>query len=95
MPTTDYIWEVVNDTVLMEKDGGGNTTAVYHSDPVPYGRLFSMRRGGKTYNYRYLCKRQHCCPDRGALCETDAPVHRRAVNRPALVSAGSASLRRR
>jgi len=44
MPTTEYGWDVVNDTMLMEKGGGRNTTAVYHSAPVPYGRLFSMRR---------------------------------------------------
>jgi len=51
--TTKYLRDDETDTVVMEKDGAGSTQAVYHSDPVPFGRLFSMRRGGKTYNYRY------------------------------------------
>jgi len=53
MATTKYVWDVVNDTVLMETDGSNTTQAVYHSDPVPYSRLFSMRRRGKTYSYHY------------------------------------------
>ena len=53
MAVTQYLWDNVTDTVVMEKDGAGNTTAVYHSDPVPYGKLYSMRRGGKTYHYRF------------------------------------------
>jgi len=53
MPTTKYLWNDITDTVAMEKDGAGNTTAVYQSDPVPFGRLRSMRRGGTTFNYHY------------------------------------------
>jgi len=53
MGVTNYLWNDINDTVLMEKDGNGDTTAVYQSDPVPYGRLRSMRRDGTTYNYHY------------------------------------------
>jgi len=53
MPTTTYLWNDITDTVAMEKDGAGNTTAVYQSAPVPFGRLRSMRRGGTTYNYHF------------------------------------------
>ncbi|MFQ5732194.1 MAG: RHS repeat domain-containing protein [Planctomycetaceae bacterium] len=53
MATTKYLWDDETDTVVMETDGSGTTQAVYNSDPVRYGRLLSMRRGGKTYNYRY------------------------------------------
>jgi len=53
MAVKQYLWNDITDTVAMEKDGAGNTTAVYQSDPVPFGRLRSMRRGGTTYNYHY------------------------------------------
>lgn len=53
MGKTKFHWDPVSDTVVQEKDGSGVTQATYHSDPVTYGRLFSMRRGGETYHYRY------------------------------------------
>lgn len=53
MPTTKYLWDDESDTVVMEKNGLGNTTAVYHTDPGQFGKLVSQRRGGKTYDYHY------------------------------------------
>jgi RHS repeat-associated protein len=53
MAVTHYLWDDDTDTVVMEKDDFGNVLAEYDTDPVLYGRLFSMRRGGTTYNYRY------------------------------------------
>lgn len=50
---TKYLSDDVTDTVVMEKDETGATQAVYHSDPVQYGRLFSMTRDGETRNYRF------------------------------------------
>jgi RHS repeat-associated protein len=53
MAVTHYLWDDDTDTVVMEKDDSGTVLAEYDTDPVRFGRLFSMRRGGKTYNYRY------------------------------------------
>lgn len=53
MATINYLWDDETDTVVMETDENDTTTAVYQSDPVPYGRLRSMRRDGTTYNYHY------------------------------------------
>lgn len=53
MPTTHYIWDVENDSYLMEKDGAGATTAVYANEPVQYGKLISQRRGNTTSYYHF------------------------------------------
>lgn len=53
MPITNYIWDVVNDSVLMETDETGATTAVYTSEPVKYGRLISQNRGNATNYYHF------------------------------------------
>jgi RHS repeat-associated protein len=48
-----FVWDRTTDAYLMEKDGAGNTTAVYTQQPVPYGRLISQRRGGVTSYHHY------------------------------------------
>jgi hypothetical protein len=53
MPVTNYIWDVVNDSYLMETDETGAATAVYTSEPVQYGRLISQRRDGVTSYYHF------------------------------------------
>ena len=53
MPITKHIWDEVNDTVLMEKDGNGQTTAVYTHEPGPFGGLISERRGNQSRYYHY------------------------------------------
>jgi len=53
MPTTEYIWDVDNDSLLMETDGDGNATAVYTNTPDPYGELISQHRDGQTYYHHY------------------------------------------
>jgi len=58
MAKTEYIWDVVTDNVMMEKDGAGSTQAVYTQEPSQYGRLISQRRGANTSYYHYLCKGQ-------------------------------------
>jgi len=50
---TRYIWDVVSDNVLMEKDEAGATTAVYTQDPGQFSELISQYRGGKTSVYHY------------------------------------------
>jgi len=53
MPATKYIWDVVNDSYLMETDGNGATTAVYTNKPNAYGRLISQRRNGATSYHHF------------------------------------------
>jgi RHS repeat-associated protein len=45
MPTTNYIWDPLNDSYLMETDESGATTAVYTQEPSMYGGLISQQRG--------------------------------------------------
>jgi RHS repeat-associated protein len=53
MPKTHYIWDMVNDSYLMEKDQTGDTTAVYTSEPVQYGKLISTRRGADKEYFHF------------------------------------------
>jgi RHS repeat-associated protein len=53
MTATNYIWDFATDSYLMEKDDGGNTTVVYTSEPVPYGKLISQRREDATNYYHF------------------------------------------
>lgn len=51
--TTEFVWDVVSDNVMMEKDGAGNTQAVYTQEPRQFGRLISQRRDGITSQYHF------------------------------------------
>lgn len=51
MTVTNYMWDAVNDTCLLETDANQNATAVYTSEPVQYGRVISQRRGTDTRYY--------------------------------------------
>jgi RHS repeat-associated protein len=53
MPVTNYIWDELNDTVLMETDGSGNPTVVYTNEPGRFGGLISQRQGGQPQYYHY------------------------------------------
>jgi len=53
MPVTNYIWDVVSDNVLMEKDDDGETIARYLQEPKLYGEVISQERGGQTRYYNY------------------------------------------
>jgi len=53
MPVTEYLWDVDNDSLLMETDGDGNPTAVYTNTPDPNGELISQHRDGQTYFHHY------------------------------------------
>lgn len=53
MPTTNYIWDVVSDNLLMEKDDDDNTIASYEHEPGPFGELISQRRNEQTNYYDY------------------------------------------
>ena len=50
---TNYIWDELSDTVLMETDGTGNTTAVYTNEPGQFGGLISERQGNQSQYYHY------------------------------------------
>jgi RHS repeat-associated protein len=50
---TNYIWDVENDTCLMETDENGATKAVYSHEPAQFGGLISQRRDGQTYYRHY------------------------------------------
>jgi RHS repeat-associated protein len=53
MPTTHFIWDSLDDNLLMEKDGNGNTLAEYTHEPGLHGQLISQRRNGQTYYHHY------------------------------------------
>jgi len=53
MPVTNYIWDVVSDNVLMEKDDDGETIARYVQEPELYGEVISQERGGETRYFNY------------------------------------------
>ena len=48
MATTNYVWDPLNDSYLMETDDGGVTTAVHTQEPSHYGRLISQQRATDT-----------------------------------------------
>jgi RHS repeat-associated protein len=48
---TEYIWDVENDSYLMETDENGATQAVYTNEPSQFGGLVSQRRDGQTSYY--------------------------------------------
>jgi RHS repeat-associated protein len=50
---TNYIWDVENDTCLMETDENGATKVVYSHEPTQFGGLISQRRDGETYYHHY------------------------------------------
>jgi RHS repeat-associated protein len=49
--STFFIWDVENDSYLMETDGAGSTAASYTNEPIHYGRLLSQRRDSTTSYY--------------------------------------------
>jgi RHS repeat-associated protein len=51
MAVTEYIWDVENDSYLMETDEDGATQAVYSNEPSAFGGLVSQRRDGQTSYY--------------------------------------------
>jgi len=53
MAVTNYIWDELSDSVLMETDGSGATTALYTHEPGPFGGLISERRGNQSRYYHY------------------------------------------
>lgn len=53
MAVTNYIWDELSDSVLMETDGSGATTAVYTQERGPFGGLISERRGNESRYYHY------------------------------------------
>ena len=53
MPVTNYIWDVVSDNVLMEKDDDGETIARYVQRPELYGEVISQERDGQTRYYNF------------------------------------------
>lgn len=53
MPTTRYVWDEVNDSVIQEQDGLGNTTAQITYEPVKYGQLISERRSGVDHHHHH------------------------------------------
>ncbi len=48
MPTTNYIWDPVSDTILLETDGSNVTQVVYTNEPVEFGNLISERQDSTT-----------------------------------------------
>ncbi len=48
MATTNYVWNPVTDSYLMETDENHETTATYTVEPTRYGRVVSQYTGGTT-----------------------------------------------
>jgi RHS repeat-associated protein len=53
MALTEYIWDELNDSYLIEVDEVGATTAVYTTEPVQYGGLVSHRRDNAAACYHF------------------------------------------
>lgn len=51
MPTVNYLWNPINDSIIAEFDDAGNTIAEYTTEPD--GRLISEHRDGVTYQHHY------------------------------------------
>lgn len=49
MGTIQYIWNMENDSYLMEKDDIGVTSVTYTSEPVAYGKLISQCTDNASY----------------------------------------------
>jgi hypothetical protein len=48
MSVTNYVWDEVNDSLLMETDENGQTTAEYTQEPGQFGGVVSERRDGQS-----------------------------------------------
>ncbi|MFN0198179.1 MAG: RHS repeat domain-containing protein [Planctomycetaceae bacterium] len=48
-----FHWSSVNDCVMHETDGNGNTLVEYTHEPGPYGPLISEHRNGQEYVHHY------------------------------------------
>jgi RHS repeat-associated protein len=57
MPVTEFIWDELNDSYLMETDGAGITTAAYTNELEEFGDLVSQQREGSTSHFH--CDGQH------------------------------------
>jgi len=53
MPVTNYIWDIENDSYVMETDETDTTTAVYTNEPAQFGRLISQRRSSQTSYHHF------------------------------------------
>ena len=53
MSVTNYVWDEVNDSLLMETDENGDTTAEYTQEPGQFGGVVSERRDGQSRYYHY------------------------------------------
>ncbi len=53
MAVANYVWDVENDSYLMETDEIDNTAAVFTNEPDQYGRVASQRRGNDTSYYHF------------------------------------------
>lgn len=53
MARTNYLWDAVNDTLLLETDEAGNNIAEYTHEPGQFGPLISQRRDGQTRYHHY------------------------------------------
>ena len=53
MAKRQFLWSTVNDCVMLETDGAGNTLVTYTHEPGPFGPLLSENRGGMEYYHHY------------------------------------------
>lgn len=53
MSVTIYIWDVENDSYLVENDEAGTSTAVYSHEPIEFGSLISQCRIATTSFYHF------------------------------------------
>lgn len=53
MAIRKFLWDDVDDCVLIETDGSGNTLVTYTHEPGPFGPLLSENRGGTKSYYHF------------------------------------------
>lgn len=51
MPVTNYVWDVENDSYLMETDAAGDPTVTFTQEPTAYGALVSQRSATVTETF--------------------------------------------
>jgi RHS repeat-associated protein len=74
MPTTNFVWDPLNDSYLMETDENGATIVVYVQEPSQYGGLLSEQRGGETryYHQDHLGSTRFLTDETGTVTDTFA-----------------------
>lgn len=73
MPETNYIWDPISDSYLMETDESHAAATVYTVEPEPFGKVISQRRGNEKSYYHYdgLGSTRELTDESGSVTDTN------------------------